>query len=400
LASTQTTATLTKDLQTYYDNMFLEGVDESLILAQFADVKNVPLYRGKVIDFFRRPPITPDSTEITEGSKTDNQIDFKGQTLQATVKHYAFWSEHTKFISLISRDPELATLVKEYGVGAAKAVDDILMAECILRGSVPLRVDQLSVYTTNSKTGIVDASAGNSTVLFFDASISDTNAWFVGAHIACFEPTATNYGYGGQVISNTAVGTTVGVSPAAPVAFDSDTNYRMVSGSGLSAKMTGSAIKYGVALLRDLKAPAFDNDWYYMLMGNPVMNDLMDDTIWLAVQEYHGEKDSLIPNGYVKSLWGVKTFRLTRPYRETVGGAASATGAVWCSPILGRHALARVDLAGYAEPKIIIKSPGPGDTSQPYNETKTIAADMYFAAKAINAAFAVNIMSGATSVLT
>ena len=102
-------------MQTYYDNVFLETVKDNLVIGQFAEKKTVPLYRGKVIDFFRRFPIAHTTTPITEGNETQNQTDFKGENIQATIQKYAQWAKYSRFASLTSRDPNLRTVAEEFG---------------------------------------------------------------------------------------------------------------------------------------------------------------------------------------------------------------------------------------------------------------------------------------------
>jgi hypothetical protein len=389
-------------MQTYYDNIFLKVARDNMVVAQFADTKTVPLYRGKTVDFFRRKPIAHTTTAITEGSETMNQTDFSGENITATVAHYAQWSKYSRFVSLTSRDPELRTLAEEFGITAAHAVDDILMTEIIMRGAIPVRVDELLTTSTWTRTGVVDSNTSlNSSVALVDASIDEsTDAYWSGAHIGFFDEFYNNYGYGGQVTAFDESSDYITMSPGASTVHDSGGGYRMVSGSGLASTdvLTGTAMKYTAALANALRFYKWDGGWLHTILCPETHSDLQDDTVYLAVAEYH-DSDKTIYNGIIKKLWGHKFFMGNTPYRETTVGVYSATGDVFCTPTLGRYAFAKVDLAGHGEPKIIVKTPGPQTTSQPYNENKTIAYDLFFTGKALNAAFAINTMSGATPVL-
>lgn len=336
------------------------------------------------------------------------QITAKGQTVQATVAKYAQYQTNSEMLSMVSRDPRMATLSELFGEAAAKSIDALLMTEAIQRGSIPMRVDELvtasGTYTREQTIDSVANATGNTTTTFVDAGATAANDYFNGAHFAVMYPgsgTPTNYRYGGQISDCTQATNWFTISPAAPAAFDSSTYYRMVVGTGISATvtMTGDAIRFALKMANKQRFYPFPGGYFRCVIGDDVMYDLASDTVWKTMSEY--SKPENIEKGFVKRLWGVDFYRTTQPYRESVAGASggvNTTGVVFCTPLFGMHSLGTVDLAGNASPKIIVKTPGPQTVSEPHNENGSIGYAFYYAAKSLNAAFCINMMSGATGI--
>ena len=208
-----------------------------------------------------------------------------------------------------------------------------------------------------------------------------------------------NYRYGGivSIHGSTAEGFTM--TTAAPNSFSSGTTYRMVVGTGIGASqpLTGSSIRYAVSKARKNKFFKFPGGWYRSTLAAETEFDLQANTVWqnMAINQ----NNAMIERGVIKHLWGVEFFFATIPYREDVDGTKNLDdGVVFCTPVMGMHALGNVSLGGMRGHKILFKTPGLQTVSEPYDENGTIGYKIYAAAKALNAAFCINIMSGATGV--
>ena len=129
-----------------------------------------------------------------------------------------------------------------------------------------------------------------------------------GGHFAAFDPFGTNYGHGAQVADY--VQGTLTLDTAAMNTWDATSNYRLVRGDSLAAsdKLTGSAVKYAVALGNALQMYTWKGGFYNVILCPETQSDLMDDSVFQALAEYHGD-DKSIYNGYIKSLWGAKFYR-------------------------------------------------------------------------------------------
>lgn len=400
-------------MQTYYDDMFLERMQERLVLDKWTDKKRVPLSRGKTTDFFAYYPIIPDATAITEGSSTANEVTVSGQTVQATIAKWAQWAPNTEMFKLTARDPLLRGQVELFGNAAAESLELALGAELFQKGAIPIRVDQLDNSSTYTFESTVDASATtNSTTVFVDAAIpaaSDADSFWVGAHWAAIylaagdgTTAANNYRHGSLVTDSASAAQTVTIGTAAPKAFTAGCHYRMVSASGLAAanKITGTAVEYAVAKARENKFYTYPGGWFKSSLAAQVEADLLLNTVFRNLGQY--QQAARLEEWEIGKLWGVQFYRTTIPYRRsTTSGAYSATGVVFCTPIMGMHALGNVHLAGQPggdRPKIMIKTPGPQSTNEPIDEKGTIGYKFYAAPKSLNAGFCINLLSGATGV--
>ena len=263
--ATVSTANNTELMQTYYDNLFLERMQEQLVLNKWADQKRVPLWKGKTVDYFAYYPITADGTAITEGSSTANEVTIAGQTIQATIAKWAQWAPHTELVRLTARDPNLKGQVELFANAAAESLEMALGRELFQKGSIPIRVDQLDNSSTFTEEGTVDASATtNSTTTFVDATLNDANDYWSGAHWAAIYSATNNYRHGSIVYNSTSSGGVVTLTTAAPKTFSTSCKFRIVSGSGLSATniITGTAIEYAVSKARENKFYTYSGGFF------------------------------------------------------------------------------------------------------------------------------------------
>jgi len=395
----QTTTAQVAQMMTYYDNIFLETFNERLVLDKWTDKKNIPLARGKKINFFSYYPLGGNANPITEGASTANEATIAAQTLEATIAKYAQWVPYTERFKLTARDRNLEGQVELFGNAAAETLEEILAEELFKNGSIPIRVDQLKNSASYTHEGTVDSSAGNSTTFWYDDAIVHTTDLYEGAHFACTHTAKVNYRYGGivSVHGSTAEGFTM--TTAAPNSFSSGTTYRMVVGTGLTAAniLTASSIAYAVSKARANKFYRFPGGWFRSTLAAETEFDLQKSAVWRNMSVYQDK--SMVEKGILKHLWGVEFHFATMPYREDVDGTKNmSAGVVFCTPIMGRHALGNVSLGGMKGHKILFKTPGPQTTNEPYDENGTIGYKFYAAPKALNAAFCINVMSGATGV--
>ena len=401
----ETTTRRTEQMQTYYDNVFLETVKENLVISNWADIKKIPLSRGKTINFYRWFPLSITTTAITEGSATQGQQDFKGQTLQATVAKYASYNKFSELLQITARDPKLKSLAQMHGAAAAEEIDLLLLTECVKNGSFPIRQDELVKTGTYTFESTVDDSTGLSSTVFVDAVLAgnegNADNYFNEGHFAV--KGNTNYGHGSTVASYTSVGNILTLDNAAPVAYDSTTTYRIVQTTGLTSTdiIDGTSIGYAVSRARELKFYPFPGGFFRCPLGSHAEYDLQKDSVYRGIAEY--QKADLAEKGFIKALWGVQFYRTTKPYLRSIGATATyadynESGNMYCTPIMGMHALARVDLAGYSGPKIIVKTPGPQTISEPHDENSIVGRKFYMAAKALNSVFAINLLHGATGI--
>lgn len=396
-------------MKTYYDDVFLQTMQEKLVINKWTDKKKVPLWKGKTVDYFAYYPIVADGTPITEGSSTANEVTVSGQTVQATIAKYAQWRPHTEIVKLTARDQNLRGQVELFGNAAAESLEIALNRELFRKGAIPIRVDELDNSSTYTIESTVDASAGNSTTVFYDAAEAGANDLYNGGHFAATYlsagdgvTAANNYRHGSMITDFSATADLFTLTTAAPATFTAGCHYRAVVGTGLAAanKMTGTAIEYGVAKARENKFYEFPGGFFHSAIAAQVEADLLLNTIFRNLGQY--QQAGKLERWEIGALWGVRFYRTTVPYRETVAGVESKTGVVFATPIMGMHALANVELGGQPggdRPRILIKNPGSQTTSEPIDEKGTVGYKFFAAPKSLNAAFCIMLLSGATGVV-
>jgi len=386
-------------MQTYYDNVFLERMQDSLVLDKWVDKKNIPLWRGKTVNYFAYYPLAGTSTAITEGASTANEATVAGQTIEATIQKYAQWAPWTERVKLTARDQNLTGAVELFGEAAAKSLEEVLAIELFQKGSIPVRVDDLVNQTTYTWESTVDSSAGLTSTVIYDDSITWTTDLFAGAHFAVTSTATRNYRHGSLVTSSGSTSESFTITTAAPRSFSTGTTYRMVVGTGITAAnmLTGTSIAYGVSKARENRFYTFPGGWFKASLASQTEYDLQKDAVWRNMGIYQDK--SMIEKGILKHLWGVEFHYASIPWREDVDGTKNLTGGVvFCTPIMGMHAMANVSLGGMKGHKILLKTPGSQTTNEPYDENGTMGYKFYAAAKSLNAAFCINMMSGASGV--
>jgi len=218
-----------------------------------------------------------------------------------------------------------------------------------------------------------------------------------------------NAGYAGHVTTFANGTTTATFEPALKDAPDAGDHFRIVTTTGLDAAnvVTGAAVERAVAILKHNKAPKYDGKFYVGIMSPFVVYDFMQDSAWVNAQHY--ATPEAIKNGELGKWGGVRWYEDTEAFTTVacdgtadnssdVGFEAySATGTINQTPIFGKHCIAGTRISGVKD-KLIIKVPGPQDTSNPTNAYSYVSWKAYFVAVVLNGLFGVQILSGASTV--
>ena len=425
-----TTSNIGAGMQIYYDKKFLRRYAFSLKVAPLGQKRDIPKGSGKQIQFFRYNDIavSPSSQYLTE-CINPNATAITGQNLNATIKQRGAFSQHSSLVKDTHIDRDLAGVTELWGEHAAKLADLLCMQEICANGAYPIRADSSWTAGAYWFEGTFDAS---STTTSLNAG---TGAGDIGAN--------TDYGdtdddlnqsiivitsgkAKGQARAVTDFNTdgTITVSPALDIAPASGDGFVVVSAHGLSTsnKLTTAVVRKAVQVLRNNGATPYDGDMFVGVLCPDTEAGLMADTNWTNVMQYR-DSPAVKVNGLftneVGEWGGVRWVRTTQPFRfpiTTVGTAGSsygvgannpgttytnytASGAIYSTPIFGKEAFGVTTLKGsnsdIMKPGIIIKNPGPQDTSNPLNRFSTVGWYLPFVAKALNPLFAVQIWSGA-----
>lgn len=153
--------------------------------------------------------------------------------------------------------------------------------------------------------------------------------------------------------------------------------------------LTGAEIRKAVRTLKKNKAKTFDDGFFRAVIPVSAAYDLRGNSEWLNANTYVNV--DLYKNGQIGALHGVKFLETNNESTE------SSTATVYHTFVFGKNAYGMLNLAGQPEKRIIVKTPGSSDTSNPLDMFSTIGWKSYFVAKILNSAWVIVIKSGATA---
>lgn len=169
---------------------------------------------------------------------------------------------------------------------------------------------------------------------------------------------------------------------------------------------TGLEVRKAVRTLKLNKAQRFESGLFRGIIGPASSYDLFGNSEWLDAHRY--TTSDAIERGVVGKLHGVEFVETNNQYVALSGGfsgspvsAASAGVAnVYSTFIFGKNAYGVVNLGSITAPTVIVKNPGPNDTSNPLNMFSTVGWKMPFATKTLNATWLIEIKSSTSGAIT
>lgn len=165
---------------------------------------------------------------------------------------------------------------------------------------------------------------------------------------------------------------------------------------------SGAEIRKAVRDLKNNKAQKFENGYYRGIIGPDTAYDLFGDTEWLDAHRY--TTSDAIARGVIGKLHGVEFVESNNQFKDvsagTSGTPVTATSAgvvaVYSNFIFGQNAYGVINLGSISTPVVIVKNPGPNDTSNPLNMFSTVGWKMPFAVKTLNSTWIIEVRTGAT----
>lgn len=172
---------------------------------------------------------------------------------------------------------------------------------------------------------------------------------------------------------------------------------QVVNGLAVSAVtatdiIDGVELRKAVRTLKLNKAMPFDGQHFYGIVPVSVSADLRGDSEWLDAHRYVTPEN--IKNGEIGRLHGVKFFETNN--EMVTADAGSGNVDVYSTFIFGKNAYGTVDLAGQGGPRVIVKNPSKGDTSNPLDLYSTVGWKAHFVAKVLNSAWLIELKSASS----
>jgi len=392
----------------FYDRKFLTRAQETVVLYPFGQRRPLPKGNGKQVRYFRynEIPVASAFSALTEGINPD-ATKISGQEINATIVEYGAFSQHSSIVSDTHIDRDLEGVVGLWGDHAGRTIDLKTWNEVALYGMMPMRVDE---YQSNSAASLAlynvavqhETTSNTSTsVMCASATVGTTADWWncadaKGGGLICITA-GTNEGQTRYVTDYASAGTwgTITVSPGFEAACDSSSKFALV---GTSALTTADIPTYNV--LREVKAkltknlaPKFSDGYYVAIMDPDIMADLMSDSRFTTMTNYKPEGGYY--KGEVGRMHGFRFIEATQNWKSNTNTTQtySATGRVYTSLFLGQQAFGVTSFPGQNKAKIIIKNPGPQDTSNPLNRYSTVGWTFAFVPKALNSKWCIGLWS-------
>lgn len=399
-------------VNTFYDKNFLERAVAKLCLAPLAQKRPLPKGTGKTIEFFRYNNIdlTLANATLTEGANPTETV-ITGMKLSAVLKEYGGFSKHSSLVLDTHIDRNLEGVTGLWGQKASELLDLLCWSEIVSNGSYLMRSDLSTTYQYDGTLDSATSTGFTCAALAGVTNYGDTNDDLNQSVITITG--GTGYGQSRAVTDYATSGGVGVVSPAWDLTPDSTSTFHVASTDATLTTSNGvlstDVVLEAITLLRDAGASTINGDYVCVTSPRPMKN-LMLDQDWQNVMSYSGGagRDGMF-TGEVgrwqncRFVWTTRPFRFPQYAIGTAGtgygvGATgvnyAATGAVYSNLFLGADAFGVTTLAGQGgnlKPGIIIKNPGPQDTSNALNRFSTVGWVLPFVCKGLNANWCINV---------
>ena len=98
-----TTATMSKEMKTFYEKRLIDQAEPRLVHDQFADYYPVPQNGGKTIEFRKYDSLPKASTPLTEGVTPNGQA-LNVTTITSDLHQYGGWTPLTDVLQMTAID--------------------------------------------------------------------------------------------------------------------------------------------------------------------------------------------------------------------------------------------------------------------------------------------------------
>lgn len=152
--------------------------------------------------------------------------------------------------------------------------------------------------------------------------------------------------------------------------------------------LTATEVRKAKRQLEKNLAIPYKDGFFLGKIGPDTNFDLINDSVWVNAKTYSDTKD--LYKGETGELYGIRFLNVTKQKTET------STVDVYSNFIHGRDAFGEYDLSGDI-PRLYIKNPSEGDTSNPADRYSTISWAGAYVAKVLVAEWIINIKTAASA---
>ena len=119
-----TTATMSKEMKTFYEKRLIDQAEPRLVHDQFADYYPVPQNGGKTIEFRKYDSLPKASTPLTEGVTPNGQA-LNVTTITSDLHQYGGWTPLTDVLQMTAIDNNVVQATRVMASQAGRTMDSI-----------------------------------------------------------------------------------------------------------------------------------------------------------------------------------------------------------------------------------------------------------------------------------
>jgi len=123
-----TTGTLTQEVKTYYEKVFLARAEYELVLKEGAQMRTHPVNEGRTVNFTRYTPLTIITSPLGELSNPVTCA-ITACTVSMTLSEYGLTTIHSKLLTLVSIDSSMKEKVELVGQNMGETLNRLVRAE-------------------------------------------------------------------------------------------------------------------------------------------------------------------------------------------------------------------------------------------------------------------------------
>lgn len=153
---TTATATMSSEISTYYERVFLARAMKRLIHAQGAQVKTMAAGEGKQINFTRYTPLAVATTALSEGTNP-GEVNLTAATVSAALAEYGNSAKLARFLSTVSIDRNNKEKIEVFGQNMGETIDTLCRDEIVSGGTTQLANSRAAI-TAITATDVLNAT--------------------------------------------------------------------------------------------------------------------------------------------------------------------------------------------------------------------------------------------------
>jgi N4-gp56 family major capsid protein len=341
----------------FYDKKLIEQLVPKTVLYDFAEKRPIPLNMGNVAYFYKISEFTTTMGTVTEGT-TPSAQELSASQKSVTLKQKFAYHQVSDIVDMTAINPVVTSAMEPISNRAALTVDK----EILWRLTGTAEGKSLEAIDPSNPNGTTDVALSN----ILDGQQGGLSTLYISAD------------------GTRAAATTTALFSALS-ALGASAALTYLQGLKISARTIRAVVS---KLWRNNAQPA-DGQLFDGIVAPEILASLMGDEDFIRWNQFNSADKGA--KNYLGEFAGVK-FAVSQSLFPVAGntvklsvGSMSAAGAVspfsaYISLIFGKGCFAVSELTGKGGVKVIVKTPGPNDTSNPGDLYSTIGAKVTMAA--------------------